>query len=176
MTAPRGISGDTVTYTPNAGATGTDSFDFIANDGTVDSAPATVSVNINPPPADPEPLPRMPSLQQQLDILADPNVPPELANSAINQLPGMLLGTPVVLPTSGGQVTMRTWMETVRFFERAKIDLEEAIGVLGDVKLGTAAVPPHPDPGVRAHANQVSVLLEGTLSVVRGLARQWPVR
>ncbi len=121
-----------------------------------------------PPPT----LPRMPSLQQQLDILADPSVPPELALEAINRLPGIIIGTPVVLPTSGGQVSMETWMETVRFYNRAKIDLEDAIAILGDVKLGTAARPPHVDSGVRAHANQVSVLLEGTLSVIRGLAHQ----
>ena len=104
LAAPRSIAGDTVTYTPNAGVTGSDSFEFIANDATVDSAPATVTVNINPPPPGPEPLPRMPSLQQQLDILSG-DAPSELAHSAINQLPGMLLGTPVVLPTSGGRLT-----------------------------------------------------------------------
>ena len=172
LAAPRGISGDTVTYTPNAGVTGTDSFDFIANDATVDSAPATVTVNINPPPPGPESLPRMPSFQQQLDILSGDGVPPELAHSAINQLPGMLLGTPVVLPTSGGTVTMETWMETIRFFDRATTDLMDAIHTLTMVKMGTAAGPPHADPSVRAHANQVSALLEGALSVIRGLGFQ----
>ena len=121
-----------------------------------------------PPPT----LPRMPALQQQFDILADPDTPPELALEAINRLPGIIIGSPVVLPTSGGQVSMKTWMETVRFYNRAKIDLVDAIAILGDVKLGNAARSPHVDSGVRAHANQVSVLLEGTLSVIRGLAHQ----
>ena len=120
----------------------------------------------------PPPLPRMPSFQQQLDILSGDGVPPELAHSAIEQLPAMLLGTPVVLPTSGGQVSMETWMETVRFFDRATTDLENAINVLTGVKMGNAAQPPHSDPGVRSHANQVSVLLEASLSVIRGLAHQ----
>jgi DNA/RNA endonuclease G (NUC1) len=42
------LSGATVTYTPSANYNGTDSFTFKANDGTVDSAPATVSLVINP--------------------------------------------------------------------------------------------------------------------------------
>jgi hypothetical protein len=37
-----------LTYTPNADYTGTDSFTFTVNDGTVDSAPATVSLTVNP--------------------------------------------------------------------------------------------------------------------------------
>ncbi len=40
------LDGTKVTYTPNANFNGTDSFTFTANDGTVDSAPATVSVTV----------------------------------------------------------------------------------------------------------------------------------
>ena len=123
-----------------------------------------------PPPGTgdgPDPLPRMPSFQQQLDILSGDTVPPELAHSAIGQLPGMLLGPPVVLPTSGGQVTMETWMETQRFAMRTALDLQDVIKALTDVKMG-----PNNDPGVRAHANQVNVLLEATLSVIQGLKGQ----
>lgn len=40
------VSGSTATYTPNADFNGTDSFTYTANDGTVDSAPATVTVTI----------------------------------------------------------------------------------------------------------------------------------
>ena len=39
------------TYTPNAGATGADSFTFKANDGTVDSNTATVNVTIAATPS-----------------------------------------------------------------------------------------------------------------------------
>ncbi len=39
------------TYTPNAGATGADSFTFKANDGTVDSNTATVNVTITATPS-----------------------------------------------------------------------------------------------------------------------------
>lgn len=38
--------GDTLVYTPNAGATGTDSFTYIATDGTDDASPTTVTVTI----------------------------------------------------------------------------------------------------------------------------------
>jgi photosystem II stability/assembly factor-like uncharacterized protein len=37
-----------VTYTPNKDVNGTDSFTFKANDGTLDSPPATVTINISP--------------------------------------------------------------------------------------------------------------------------------
>jgi hypothetical protein len=37
-----------LTYTPNPGFTGTDSFQFVANDGQADSAPATISITVNP--------------------------------------------------------------------------------------------------------------------------------
>lgn len=46
-------SGPNLTYTPNANFNGQDSFLFIVNDGTVDSAAATVSINlkaVNDPP------------------------------------------------------------------------------------------------------------------------------
>lgn len=41
------VAGATGTYTPNADFNGTDTFTYIANDGTVDSAPATVTVTVN---------------------------------------------------------------------------------------------------------------------------------
>jgi len=45
------------TYTPQAGATGTDTFTYKANDGLLDSAPVTVTITINAvtPPAPPPP-------------------------------------------------------------------------------------------------------------------------
>ena len=42
-----------LTYTPGTGFSGSDSFTFKANDGTVDSAPATVSINVTAPTASP---------------------------------------------------------------------------------------------------------------------------
>jgi len=41
-------TGPNLTYTPNANFNGSDSFLFIVNDGTVDSAAATVSINLKP--------------------------------------------------------------------------------------------------------------------------------
>ena len=45
------ISGGAVTYTPDAGEYGADSFTYRANDGTNDSAPATAHLTITRPPA-----------------------------------------------------------------------------------------------------------------------------
>ena len=39
-----------LTYTPSATFVGTDSFTYRANDGTTNSATATVSITVNPPP------------------------------------------------------------------------------------------------------------------------------
>ena len=40
-----------MTYTPDAGAFGADSFTYRADDGAADSAPATVSIAISRPPS-----------------------------------------------------------------------------------------------------------------------------
>jgi hypothetical protein len=42
-----GEDGVTVTYTPDANFNGTDSFTYMANDGTANSAPATVTVSVS---------------------------------------------------------------------------------------------------------------------------------
>jgi len=47
-TCSNGILSAGVTYTPNIGFTGSNSFSFKLNDGTVDSASATMSVAVNP--------------------------------------------------------------------------------------------------------------------------------
>ena len=45
-----------VTYTPDPGFTGSDSFEFLVNDSNADSAPATVSITINPAPVNNPPV------------------------------------------------------------------------------------------------------------------------
>ena len=45
------ISSGSVTYTPDAGAFGTDTFTYRATDGTAASAPATVTITITSPPS-----------------------------------------------------------------------------------------------------------------------------
>ncbi|MDA1190212.1 MAG: Ig-like domain-containing protein [Candidatus Poribacteria bacterium] len=42
------VSGSTVTYTPDPNVNGMDSFDYVANDGTIDSAVVTVMITVNP--------------------------------------------------------------------------------------------------------------------------------
>ena len=46
----------TVTYTPAAGFTGTDSFTFAATDGLNGSPPATAAITVGPPPSSPTPV------------------------------------------------------------------------------------------------------------------------
>jgi large repetitive protein len=48
--------GGSCTYTPAAGFTGTDSFTYTASDGTVSSAPATVTMTVTPGPANHAPV------------------------------------------------------------------------------------------------------------------------
>ena len=57
--------------------------------------------------------------------------------------------------------------ETTRFWGRAEQDLLDSIVSLQDVKFDPTA-----DDDLRAHANRASVLLEGALSVARGLKTQ----
>ena len=45
------ISGGSVTYTPDGGAFGTDTFTYGASDGTAHAAPATVTITISRPPS-----------------------------------------------------------------------------------------------------------------------------
>jgi VCBS repeat-containing protein len=42
------------TYVPDAGFAGEDSFTYKINDGTIDSAPATVTITVTPPPTEPQ--------------------------------------------------------------------------------------------------------------------------
>jgi len=45
-TPPNNGTFDGTTYTPNANFNGTDSFTYVANDGTIDSAPATINITV----------------------------------------------------------------------------------------------------------------------------------
>jgi Bacterial Ig domain/WD40-like Beta Propeller Repeat len=47
-----GIANDSVIYTPNVNFQGTDTFTYKSNDGTSDSPPATVTINVAGPPPD----------------------------------------------------------------------------------------------------------------------------
>ena len=48
-TVPKTLTGNTVSYTPNAGVMGGDTFKFKVNDGKVDNGVAKVSINVSPP-------------------------------------------------------------------------------------------------------------------------------
>ena len=55
-----------LTYTPNADFAGSDSFTYVANDGTVDSALATVSITVTP--VDDPPVANGQSVQTDEDV------------------------------------------------------------------------------------------------------------
>ena len=109
-------------------------------------------------------IPRMPSLDQQLDILRDGG-PPELVHQAIENLVQMNVAPPIILPSTSDDI--ETWGLSWEYYNRAIIDLEDSIWVLTDVKLDVTM-----DGGVRTHANAASVFLESVLSVARGLSMQ----
>lgn len=96
------------TYTPNTGATGQDSFTFTASNGTVTSAPATITINIQalqPPVAHDASI--NPDEDTPFDgtlTATDPNVPPLAITYALGTtLP--LKGTVVLNDPSSGSFT-----------------------------------------------------------------------
>ena len=127
-----------------------------------------------------ERIPRMPAVDQQMEILHDNMAPPELALEAINRLVQLNVAPPLILPTchddGAGNCDEMVREETHAFTERVTQDLNDAIGTLRRVKMGdwdgTTVVNPHGDGGVRAAADEASVFLESVLSVYRGLAMQ----
>jgi subtilisin family serine protease len=93
-----GGTGAARTYTPNSNATGADSFTFKVNDGTVDSAPATISITISPVNDAPSATPQSISTPEETAVAvtltgADPDLDP--LNFAVTLLPahGVLSGT-----------------------------------------------------------------------------------
>ncbi|HEY7476807.1 MAG TPA: Ig-like domain-containing protein [Actinomycetota bacterium] len=73
-----------LTYTPDAGFTGSDGFTFVANDGTADSNEATVSITVTPPGT---------QFSMTIDssqggvLLIDPEGPADLGTSAKIKIP-----------------------------------------------------------------------------------------
>ncbi len=109
-------------------------------------------------------IPRMPTLDQQLDLLGDPNVPPMLADQVIAEIVHLNLAAPLVLPTLGDPEVMD---ETMKFWNAVAEDLKDSIQALTDTKMDQAR-----DDEVRAAANRASALLEAAWSVALGLKMQ----
>jgi hypothetical protein len=83
-----------VTYTPDSGFIGKDSFTYKVNDGTKDSNTATVSVTINPPPNN------IPKAEGQ-NVITDENQPVNIQLSASDKDNDGLSGTYVSTPLHG---------------------------------------------------------------------------
>ena len=98
-----------LTYTPNPGYSGSDNFNFVANDGTVDSAPAAVQITVtefNDPPV-PDP--------QNLQTDEDTPLSVTLTASDSDTDPGELVFAVLTVPTSGslsGTPIARFWSTT----------------------------------------------------------------
>lgn len=103
------INGDnTVTYTPNAGFIGTDTFTYTANDGTEDSTPATVTITVTaavnqPPVAVDDSATTLKNEPTVVNVLANDYDPDGLlASSAVG------IVTITTQPTRGGTVEVVT--------------------------------------------------------------------
>ncbi|MFQ6028451.1 MAG: Ig-like domain-containing protein, partial [Dehalococcoidia bacterium] len=84
-----------LTYTPNPGYSGPDSFTFVANDGSGDSAPATVSITVNP-------IFQLPTAQDQT-VSATEDTPVGLTLTAVDpDTPQQELIFSVVTPPANG--------------------------------------------------------------------------
>src|SRR5262249_43534561 len=111
-------SAGTFTYTPTPDYTGPDLFTFKANDGTLDSQPATVSVTVNPLTAGN--LSEFLNAQggnlaidlytgnPALTVKASRTLPPKTVFAAVNGLPTSAFRKTVVVDLGGGTYTADT--------------------------------------------------------------------
>ena len=110
--------------------------------------------------------PRMPALQQQLDLLGDDGTPDNVRQQAVAQIVQALMAPPIILPTMGDPNDQQmVHDETMAYHNRALLDREDAIDTLTYVKWDALATP-----DLRAEANAASAFLESVLSVVVGVA------
>lgn len=97
------LAGNQVTYTPNAGYSGADSFTFTASDGSATSAPATVSLTVRnvAPTASPQSASTSQATPVTVTLSAtDPGSPPEALTFAVASPPAHGSAT-----VSGAQAT-----------------------------------------------------------------------
>jgi hypothetical protein len=95
----------TITYTPFAGATGTDTLQYtVRDDNGATSAPATVTINVNLPTALPDSAVTMGTNPVTIPVLAndsDPNGPTALLPGTVHVTVAPAHGTVTIDPTSG---------------------------------------------------------------------------
>ena len=110
------ISGGTISYTPNANFTGSDSFSFKANDGLADSNVATVLVTVTP--VNDAPTGRNDSYNTNVNTSLEVTVPGVLTNDT--DVDGDLLTAELTTNVSHGALTLNsngsfTYTPTVNF-------------------------------------------------------------
>ena len=94
-----GIAGSGFTYTPDADYHGTDSFDFVANDGEFDSPVATLSFNINS--IEDAPIAVDDTINIQMDTISDIDVIANDTDGDEPYVPQTLTITGISQPTNG---------------------------------------------------------------------------
>ena len=126
-----------LTYTPNANFDGTDSFTYIANDGTGSSAPATVSITVNNVTS-----PGFYAWLAEFGLVSTPNADPDF-DTVRNSVEYVVGGNPAnqsninLLPTvasvladpDGNMVSSNYVLYTYRRTDRAKNDPDTIIRV-----------------------------------------------
>ena len=86
--------------------------------------------------------PRMPALQQQLDLLGDDGTPDNVRQQAVAQIVQALMAPPIILPTMGDPNDQQmVHDETMAYHNRALLDMEDAIDTLTYVKWDALATP-----------------------------------
>lgn len=100
------ISGDQVTYTPNANYFGSDSFTYVANDGALDSAPKTVSITISA--VNDVPTANDDAYSTDEDVTLNVSAPGVLTNDTDNAGENDSLSAVLVSDVSNGTLTLNS--------------------------------------------------------------------
>jgi hypothetical protein len=102
-TVTTGTTSNSITYTPNTGFSGTDSFTYKATDGQgVDSNIATVTITVNAPPPPPPPT------ANNINIQTNAGTPVQITLTGADPIPGDVLKFSVVGNPQHGTVTPGT--------------------------------------------------------------------
>ena len=137
-----------LTYTPNADYFGPDSFTFTANDGTVDSAAATVSITVNP--VNDAPV----AAAQSVNVNEDDSLAVALTGSDIDNNPlTYAVATPPTKGTLSGTAPNLTYTPNADYFGPDSFTFTANDGTV-DSAAATVSITVNPVPDVPVAATQ----------------------